>query len=57
MIRRLFALACMAATLAACSGAPVHNAPVRGPWNGGVWNSVMGYHGPDNSMGTADGPN
>ena len=45
---------CIAVVLTACSNAP-QRAPAQ--WNDGVWNSVMGYHGPANSMGLADGPN
>ena len=54
MNRRLLALACLAALLTACSSAPVRG---TAQWNEGLWNSVMGYHGPANSMGQADGPN
>ena len=41
----------LAATLAACSHAPAQSqAQVEAtPWNGGIWNSVLGYHGPDNA--------
>ena len=54
MNARVFALACLATLLTACSGAPVRGGT---QWNEGLWNSVMGYHGPANSMGAADGPN
>jgi hypothetical protein len=54
MKTRLFALACIAALLSGCAGAPMRG---TSQWNDGLWNSVMGYHGPANSMGMADGPN
>lgn len=64
----LIVLVCFTALLSACSGGPMRqdtsqaasgiargaNAPL---WNDGVWNSVMGYHGPSNTMGEAGGPN
>ena len=54
MNKRLLALACLAAHRG--TGARRQE---RGTaqWNEGLWNSVMGYHGPANSMGQADGPN
>ena len=57
MNKRLLAAACMALLLSACAGAPERAASTAPPWNSGVWNSVMGYHGPANAMGSADGPN
>lgn len=41
----------LAATLAACSHAPAQSqaGAETTPWNGGIWNSVLGYHGPDNA--------
>lgn len=54
MNQRLLAAACMALLLSACASAPSRPAA---QWNEGVWNSVMGYHGPANAMGAADGPN
>lgn len=41
----------LAATLAACSHAPAQSQAQAEatPWNGGIWNSVLGYHGPDNA--------
>jgi hypothetical protein len=55
MIRKWIAVLGMAAMLGACSHAPVTQqtaqvAEAQHPWNGGVWNSVLGYHGPDNLM-------
>ena len=38
------------AVLAACSHVPAQGQASAGPWNGGTWNSVLGYHGPDNAM-------
>ncbi len=37
----------LVATLAACSHGPAQ--PEAAAWNGGIWNSVLGYHGPDNA--------
>lgn len=42
------ALLGLAAALAACSHQPAHHASAQ-PWNGGTWNSVLGYHGPANA--------
>lgn len=39
----------LAATLAACSHAPAQPQAAAPVWNAGVWNSVLGYHGPDNA--------
>ena len=39
-----------AAVLAACSHGPAQRQASAEPWNGGTWNSVLGYHGPDNAM-------
>lgn len=49
MIKRWIALLGVAALLSACSAPPVH-VTHNEPWNGGVWNSVLGYHGPSNAM-------
>lgn len=65
---QLIVLACMTGLLSACSSATLRqdtpqaaSGNVRGTsgsiWNGGVWNSVMGYHGPSNTMGEPGGPN
>lgn len=51
MIVRWIALLGTAALLAACS-APPTQATHREEWNGGVWNSVLGYVGPDNARVT-----
>jgi hypothetical protein len=39
----------MVALLAGCAAPPTHTARAE-PWNGGVWNSVLGYHGPGNAI-------
>jgi hypothetical protein len=36
--------------LAACANAPSREARAQEPWNGGIWNSVLGYSGPANIM-------
>ena len=46
-------IAALAALLAALSGCATHED--GGRWNGGTWNSVLGYHGPANST-VAGGP-
>lgn len=51
MIVRWIALLGTAALLAACS-APPTQATHHQEWNGGVWNSVLGYVGPDNARVT-----
>ena len=40
------------AALSACAHAPASNAAPQqqARWNGGVWNSVLGYQGPANTM-------
>lgn len=43
------ALLGLAALLSACSHAPRLQANPE-PWNGGIWNSVLGYHGPASAM-------
>lgn len=47
MMKKWIAIAGVAALLAACGTAPSHEAQPQ-PWNGGIWNSVLGYHGPTN---------
>lgn len=47
-IRCLTVLAVVAA-LAGCGSAPVLHMQAGEPWNGGIWNSVLGYHGPANA--------
>lgn len=44
-------VAAAAALLTACAAPPERTAQ-REPWNGGVWNSVLGYVGPANVMVT-----
>lgn len=56
-MKRLFALAALAALLAGCAGVPPTTATASlQRWDGGVWNSVLGYHGPANAMAGAGGP-
>lgn len=53
MRSKWIALAALAALLSACAAAPtqvVSKEPQ--PWNGGIWNSVLGYVGPNNVMVT-----
>lgn len=53
----LITIACAAALLGACTTPPPKataaqsegTSPARS-WNGGIWNSVLGYHGPSNTM-------
>lgn len=51
MRRNWIALLALAALLAGCATA---QGPVaqKQPWNGGIWNSVLGYVGPANVMVT-----
>lgn len=49
----LIALA-LAALLSGCASPGAPGAHAR--WNDGVWNSVLGYHGPANTMADAGGP-
>ena len=51
MRSKWIALAAMVALLSACAATPVHVTEAQ-PWNGGVWNSVLGYIGPNNIMVT-----
>ena len=45
------------ALVAALSGcASTHPTGKSAHWNDGVWNSVLGYHGPANTMADAGGP-
>lgn len=57
MFGKWIAVLDLAALLGACSSAPVHTAGAKEPWNGGVWNSVLGYHGPHNVMVDGGGSN
>jgi hypothetical protein len=49
MMSKWIALLGLAVVLAACSAPPTRTAQ-KEPWNGGVWNSVLGYVGPANQM-------
>jgi len=49
--RRLAPLALLAALLAGCAGTQDDG----GRWDGGTWNSVLGYHGPTSAQ-IAGGP-
>lgn len=54
------ALLATVAMLGACATGPAtSSAPKKDEharWNGGVWNSVLGYHGPANEMAIAAAP-
>jgi starvation-inducible outer membrane lipoprotein len=49
MLSKWIALLGLAAMLAACSTPPTRTTQNE-PWNGGIWNSVLGYVGPANQM-------
>ena len=51
MQSKWIALAALVALLSACAAPPVHTTENE-PWNGGIWNSVLGYIGPNNVMVT-----
>lgn len=55
MTGRWIALLALAALLGGCATAPGASMDDGGRWNGGTWNSVLGYHGPANSI-IAGGP-
>jgi hypothetical protein len=55
MITRWIVLLGLAALLAACASPRGGEQQVTEPWNGGVWNSVLGYVGPYNQMGHSPG--
>jgi hypothetical protein len=55
MITRWIVLLGLAALLAACASPRGGEQQVMEPWNGGVWNSVLGYVGPYNQMGHSPG--
>ena len=51
MIARWIAILGLAAVLSACAHGPSTQATVAdNEWNGGTWNSVLGYHGPTSAM-------
>lgn len=54
MRSKWIALSGVVALLAACAH-PAGPQQAKEPWNGGTWNSVLGYHGPANAM-VAGGP-
>ena len=49
---RWIALLAAAVALAGCAHAPAtqHVAAADSQWDGGIWNSVLGYHGPANAV-------
>ena len=48
---RWIALLAVALAVVGCAGTPpVHTAAADSQWNGGTWNSVLGYHGPANAV-------
>jgi hypothetical protein len=49
MRARCIALLALAALLGGCATAPGASMEDGGRWNGGTWNSVLGYHGPANA--------
>lgn len=51
MRRKWIALLGMVVLLSACA-APATQSAQRQPWNGGIWNSALGYVGPANVMVT-----
>jgi uncharacterized lipoprotein YajG len=54
MYRQWIVLLGLAAMLAGCAAPPTRTAAqepaAQQPWNGGIWNSVLGYVGPANQM-------
>jgi uncharacterized lipoprotein YajG len=52
MKSKWIALLAAAALLSACAAPPVQVTQQPQPWNGGIWNSVLGYIGPNNVMVT-----
>jgi hypothetical protein len=50
MIVKWIALLGLAALLSACANTPTTTSQAPQPWNGGIWNSVLGYHGPGSAM-------
>jgi hypothetical protein len=39
----------LAAVLAGCGNLPPAQSTAQAEWDGGIWNSVLGYHGPANA--------
>jgi hypothetical protein len=50
MLMKWIALVGAALMLSACAHAPGSAQAGRQPWNGGTWNSVLGYVGPANAV-------
>ena len=48
-MKQWIALLALAGALAGCSNVPPTQATEHARWDGGVWNSVLGYHGPANA--------
>lgn len=46
----LYAAVVVLAALAGCASPPVVMQSPDARWDGGVWNSVLGYHGPTNVL-------
>ena len=54
MLTRWIALLAVAIALGGCASAP-HTVAADAHWNDGIWNSMLGYHGPANAV-VAGGP-
>lgn len=52
MSNRFLAALALAAALAGCASQPSASDTA---WNGGTWNSMLGFHGPTNSMSSEVG--
>lgn len=50
MWKKWTALLGLAALLAACAHPVTGEEQAIHVWNGGIWNSVLGYNGPSNGM-------
>ena len=55
-MNRILAILGLLAVLAVLAGCASQPSASGTPWNGGTWNSVLGYHGPSNSMSSVGGP-
>jgi hypothetical protein len=55
MWKSSMALAAVIVALAGCTHTPADPAAPQRAWNDGIWNSVLGYHGPANAA-VAGGP-